>query len=348
MILSSGLTYWWQTNRITSESLIQQQEKQIQGLESQLNLLQTESQQDKVTLASQDKALTEATQSLQKIQAELASANQELSKAQASIKQQESQLASNSAELEALRNRPPLFSFQSDADIANFASKEAEVKEIVSAAYDYIQELYGRPYLLNQIVIKLTNNLSIAGSSGEIVIENSTQGISITIKMRDFDKAKFQDVNTIIHEMVHGFHGVAVFRNSAYEEGIAVAVADAVMEQMIADQKLPEYDNLYLNLTNAQYLEWNQNLTVPADNNLFYSSPEIGKIYQLVGQAWYNFYQEDPNFFKKLNELYYPKVQSGTVPDVQSIKADITKILTSVNGVPIQHYLNNNRAFNPT
>lgn len=347
MVASSGLTYWWQVGKITAETAIQERDMRISALASQVNSLTEQREQDQAVLAAQEAEIRSTTERLGAIEAELNTKQKELAEAQNRLKSQESQLSNNAAELAKLRSRPPLFNFHNDSSLPDAAAKQEHIKEVVTNAYDYIQELYGAPYLLNQVTISFVDSLSIANSAGEIIIENGRNGISITIRLKDFDKNRFQDVNTIIHEIIHGFHGIAVLESSALEEGMAVAATDAVMERMIADGKLPQYSHLYITVSPSTYQTWNQTITVPASSNAFYSHPKIAQIYQMAGYAWRELYRIDANFFKRLNERYYKKVQAGQQPTDAMIKAEIANIIPSVGGQPTAQYLSEQAVFNP-
>ena len=353
-MVGSGFFYRWQVTTFNANTAIQERDHSITTLSHQVQTLSAQQTQDQADLAAQKKRLADATLKLKAVQDQLAKISSELTqkesdlaKAQQQLAQQESQLSQNADELQKLRARPPLFSFQNQSNISNYDEKQAEIKTLVTDAYDYITKPYGQPYLLNQITITFVNNFSITGSAGEIVIENSSKGISINIHMKDFDKNSFQDTNTLIHEIVHGFHGLAVLGTSAFEEGMTVATADAVMEEMIADGKIPHFSSLYVTVTPEQYDTWNRTLSLSADNVKFYQSADISKIYQLVGRAWLNLYRQDTRFFDKLNQSYYTNVQHGEEPTNDLIMGKIKTIIPRVDGVDINTYLQQNRAFHP-
>jgi hypothetical protein len=354
LVTGSGVIYRWQITQINADTTVQAQNREIASLKGQLAFLTTQQEKDQTTLASQGKELKDAAAKLTEIESKLAAASSSLTEkekalaeAEAKVQQQESQLSANTTELQQLRDRPPLFSFQNESNLADADQKEAQIKELVTTAYNYIQDLYGTPYLLNQITITFVNQFSIAGAAGEITIENSSKGIAIDIHLKDFDNSNFQDVNTLIHEIIHGFHGVAVMTNSALEEGETVAATDAVMERMIADNKLPAFKNLYIIINQTQYNQWNEDLVISSDNDAFYQSQDIAKIYQIIGYAWRAFYRQDPTFFKKLNETYYAEVQQGKAASRSLILESIKKVLPQVGSFSIDAYLNQNQAFNP-
>jgi myosin heavy subunit len=353
LLNSSVLFYVWQVDRIKLESFSTFEEREI-SLKTQIEQLLSAQKEDRSKLLLQNQKIEEATSQLSALQKQLETTGSELATKEAQLKTQQEQLKSqqeqlgkNASELEKLRERPPLFSFQNNSSAPNIAQQEAEAKQVVTDAYNYIQDIYGKPYLLNSIVITFVDSFSIPGSSGEIVIQNSAKGITININIKSFSRNNFQDVNTLIHEVIHGFHGIAVFETSALEEGIAVATTDAVMRNMIRDKKIPSFSPLYINIDEAQYHQWNNSLTVPGDNKALYSNPSVAKLYQLMGKAWYKLYEEDPTVFKKINDAYYPKVQQGLSPDNATVLNAIRSAVQSVDGQSIDTFLAANQAFNP-
>jgi len=347
MLGSSSLVFAWKNTELNSGVGIQERDRKITDLTSQVKSLSDESKLDKATLQTQKEQLAQVGDQLKSAESDLATKTNALKQAESDLKNQKDQLASNSTELENLRNRPPLFSFQNKSSLVDIEIKKAAVKTLVTSAYDYIQVLYDRPYLLNQITITFVDSFSIAGASGEIEISNGPSGISIDIHIKDFNPADFEDVNTIIHEIAHGFHGIAVLSNSAHEEGMTVAMADAVMANMIKDGKLPQFGHLYVFIDETEYQDYNQKLTIHANNDAFYTDPKIAKVYQLIGAAWYKLYEADHNFFKKFNTTYYARVQKGQSVDAAGVRDIIASIIPSVNGVPINQFFTNNHAFTP-
>lgn len=348
ILLLSNATFFyaWQTASLELENLPKAIERN-ETLESQVQQLTAESKLDKAAIQVQKQKISDTAAQLAALEGQLGKRSQELASKNKQIENQQEQLTQNAAELERLRDRPPLFSFQNTSSLPDVASKQEAVKAVINSAYEYIQELYGRPYLLSGITITFVDDFSISGSAGEIVIKNSKQGITIDIHLKDFNQNSFQDVNTIIHEVIHGFHGVAVFDASALEEGMTVAAADAVMSRMIADKKITQFSQLYLNSSESQYQLWNTQLEIPSDNQAFYNLANVGKVYQLIGMAWYKLYQEDAEFFKKFNDAYYPLIQQGQEAGNTLVRQTIRKVISQVKGENIDTFLSENRAFHP-
>jgi hypothetical protein len=355
LLIANGLLlHSWQQVQINLDSLQSTVDIREASLKKQVEILTADRNQYQQQLTQQKAKAEEMVVQLQALEKQLAEKSDQLNAKEAQLKttqdqvsRQEAQLSKNASELEQLRKRPPLFSFQNQSSLPDYETKQTDVRNLINSAYDYIVELYGKPYLLHSITITFVDSFSIPGSAGEIVLESGPQGLKIDIRLKDFDKNSFQDVNTVLHEIIHGFHGIAVFDTAALEEGITVAATDAVMRRMIADGKLRSFSRLYLAITEEQYSEWNRTLTVYQDADVFYRDTNVSKVYQIIGKAWYRFYEEDRTFFKRFNDLYYPQIQRGKPGDDALVLDTIRGTLTSVKGIPINTYLEGQRAFHP-
>lgn len=281
-------------------------------------------------LSKAEASLTLLNKNLADRQKELDAKKKELTAAENQINSQKSQLEANTSELSKLRNRPPLFSFQNKSTtIADIESKQAAVKRIVTAAYDTIEEIYGKPYLLHSVTISFVDAFSNPKAAGEIIITNSSEGLKIVIRLKDFNENSFADVNTIIHEIIHSFHGLAVLEPTAFEEGITVAATDAVMKKMIAAGTIPNFSPLYIRLTDAEYAEYQQTLSIPRDSDALYSSDQVVEMYQVLGKAWYTLYAADSRFFIRFNENIYAKKQAGIEITEELVLAVIKEVAPS-------------------
>ena len=354
LLSSSILFYAWQSTQLELESLSTLYASRQSILTDRVKSLTADEQRNKAKLQVQKQQLDLNASKLATLQSEidqkakaLADSEQQLHSAQAQLANQQDQLSKNADELKQLRNRPPLFSFANTTNLSDIAGQESDMKSLVTDAYPYIQAIYGQAYLLHQVTITFVNSFTIAGSDGEIVIENGPKGITMNIHVKSFHRSNPQDVETIIHELIHAQHGIAVVTTSALEEGMTVAATDAVTERMIADGKLPHYTNLYLTISDSDYQRLNKILSIPADNTLFYQSPQISEIYQVIGLAWMKLYHENQSAFEKINEAYYPTVEKGGVADSATVLAAVRQVVPSVRGEPIDQFLSENRAFNP-
>lgn len=345
----------------TVDELTYYQAEQSANTDQLVLMLKEKRNAAELAALEKQKAIDEKTAELTKISGELSVKEKELtdkidelktkenevSELQEKISNQESQLAANSTELNRLRSRPPLFSFNNESSLSDFESKKSQVQDVVTSAYDEIINIYGQPYLLHSVTITFVDNFSISGASGEIRIANSAQGLSIDIRLRDFDKNNFNDVSAIIHEIIHSFHGIAVFNTTVYEEGITVAATDVVLTRLISKNKLPNFGSLYLTISESTYNSYNNSLNVHSDSEAFYGSSNVGKVYQMAGFAWTKLYEADQNFFKEFNEEYYTSIQSGEQGNNNLVKSIIKNKISSVDGQTIDNYLSDQKVFNP-
>lgn len=303
VFLGAGIFYFDQAQKAIS--LIDNKNSQISQLSG--NLAETALKKEEA-----EKQLAQKEKDLAKIEKDLAAKTKELKDSQAQIENQQAQLSQNAAELEKLRGRPPLFSFQNKSStLTDIEAKKAAVKDVVTKAYDVIAETYSQPYLLNSVTIAFVDQFSNPKASGEILISNSNTGINLEIHLKDFDANSFNDVNTIIHEIVHSFHGLAAMNNVAFEEGETIAATDAVMAKMVGSGSLSNFDRSYVTISENQYQKYNNSIDIPASRDSFYDSKDVAIYYQMTGYAWKQLYNADPNFFKKFNEAYYNEIKQG-------------------------------------
>lgn len=298
-----------------------------------------------LSVAEKNTQLKQLNSDLATAKKELGSAQRQLTTLNDQIKSQKSQLSSNSAELDALRARPPLFKFVSSTG-RDVSADETAVKEIVAKAYDAISSIYGKPYLLNQIKIDFTDSLQINGAVGEINIANSSNGIEITIKLINFDRSSPEDVNTLVHELIHGFHGVAALESPALEEGITIAATEAVLARL-NDQGTITDIPAFITLSQDEASTLNSNLGQPSSSSTFYSSPKVSVYYQLAGWSWYQLYRSDHNFFQNFNEALYQKVQQGENVTNETVRNLIRNSVSSVNGQSSSDFVAEQIMFNP-
>lgn len=278
---------------------------------------------------------------------QLAETTTQLASLSTKVKAQESQLAKNSAELQALRSRPPLFKFES-ATSRDVTQDKADVEAVVTKAYTAIEALYGQPYILHQITISFVDSLSIPGAIGEITIENSSEGISITIKITDFSKDDPECVDTIIHEIIHAFHGLAAFNAPVTEEGITVAATDSVMSTLAA-QGVVGATAPFISLTTDEAANLNATLGPPPADSSFYDLPKttVRQYYELAGWSWQQLASGDANFYKNFNEALYEKVANGNRPTPALIRSLVTQVKPTFNGGNTADWLAGQVIFNP-
>jgi hypothetical protein len=280
------------------------------------------------------------TKELESAQSDLAGKQKELEAANTKLKDQQSQLSNTANELKKLRDRPPLFSFRVDSSsISDVEQKKSDIQYLVTQAYDTINSIYGKPYLLHEVVITFTDQLQSTNANAEIVIQNGSNGLDLTIKLRDFNKNDFNDVSAVIHEIIHSFHGLAVLDPVAYEEGITVAATDAVMTSLRSRGVIPNFADLYIRISESTYTS--SSLSIPSSYATFYGSNDTQMYYQLTGFGWYALYQADSAFFRKFNEKLYTQKNNGVEITADVVRAIIQEVgPSSVKGRSLSDWLN--------
>ncbi len=327
------LVFFWYSNRqLAEENSLK--ERQIAGISRQTDLLLYDKTMAESLLKDSQKTVKEKSDELAKVIADLDSARKDLEEKQALIKEkeekiarQQSQISANSKELQELRRRPPLFSFQNRSSNPDIESQKADVKNLVENAYSFIEDLYGSPYLLHQITISFVDSLSREGSAAETYIKNSAEGLEIDIRIKSFDKSNYSHINMIIHEVVHGFHGIAIVMPVAYEEGMAVAVSDLVMDRLQQSGKIT---------TPSRFLEHRAfpGITIPLDSSQFYSGDKVWERYQVVGESWWQLEKAHPGALKRFNEEWYKHIRDGEEPNQELVKQTLDKVCSGCTVTP--------------
>lgn len=335
-LLLINFGYW------ESRLLVERQswKNSLQSVQSQAETYKEERDLAQADIAKKDAALAD-------LDKQLAETTTQLTTLSAKLKTQESQLAANSAELQALRSRPPLFKFES-ATSRDVSTAKADVETVVTAAYSVIQSVYGQPYILHQVTIQFVDSLSIPGAVGEIEIENSSEGISITIKLTDFDKNDAEDINTIVHEIIHAFHGLAALDAPVTEEGITVAATDVVMAKLASQGTTSDFGS-FVYISDSQAAALNSSLGQPPDDSSFYSLSKttVQQYYQLAGWSWAQLSKGDTGFYERFNEALYSKVSGGLRPTPSLVRSTISQVKPTINGQATSDWLATQVIFNP-
>lgn len=332
LLTLTGLAlYGNQINAQTSQSLLEAKDAQL----TQKDALLSDVQKD---LAAKSDELAKKREEVDKATQELAQKLKELESAQKKIASQQSEISTNSQELSNLRKRPPLFAFNVvSTQLSDAVAKKTAVQQVVKDAYDICRSVYGEPYLLNQVTIEFVDSFSNPNAAAETEISNGPSGLKVTIRLKDFDKTKFNDVNAVVHELLHSFHGLSTLNRMAYEEGITVAATDAIMEKLISSGKIQSFDPLYVRISSSAYAS--TSLTLPSSDEAFYTSSDVAQMYQIAGYGWLELYRENSDFFKQFNEKIYAQKRDGNEITDSMVKDTIKSIVSRVNGQPTDTWL---------
>jgi hypothetical protein len=220
----------------------------------------------------------------------------------------------------------------------------------IARLYPRIVEVYGQPAWSGTVEVVNAGNL-----------ENSTisQVKRAAFGAYDVSNARillpiFDNVDSFAHalllNMVHAFHGPAVFQYDAWEQGFARAAAAAIISRFNVDLGFQDATaNFYYAL-----LPYYDLLNQPALGNSTFFPPSqanvelhgrftVGKMLLprlgMSGAAWLKVFVEDPLFFRRFNEAYYAQFDqnaqpslAGNVPALRAIAAPL--LPGGVEGIP--------------
>ncbi|MBI3261120.1 hypothetical protein HYZ64_01970 [Candidatus Berkelbacteria bacterium] len=317
-----------QTSNKANQELTQDKTK----LEEEVKSVSEKLASTEQDLAKKLEELQKSQDDLKKTQTEIAAKKKEIDSLSGKIKNQESQLAANSSELDKLRSRPPLFLVENKSSATDSETAITQLKNVVEASFDEIKSLYGDAYLLNQVTVQLVDSLARPNVAGEITIQNSKEGIKYTIRIKKFSSGSFLDVTTIVHEIIHAFHGIAFLEPVAHEEGITVAATEEIVSVLVNRGVVPNFSTRYLRISPEReaQLEADPNFVIPASSDAFYSSDQTSDYYQMTGRAWQGLANGDRGFYKRFNEALYAKVHTGIDPRGQVVLDTIREVKGSV------------------
>ena len=224
------------------------------------------------------------------------------------------------------------------------------LQTLVSLMYPRIIEIYGAPSWTGNVEIVNTGPLDTStipqvqrAAFGGYDVSNSRILLPIFDNQDSFAHA-------LLLNMVHAFHGPAVFQYDAWEQGFARAASAAIICRFNANfgfedatanyyyTLLPFYD-----LLNQPALG-NSTFFPPSQANLvLQGQATIGKMLLprlgMSGAAWLKVYIENPNFFKQFNAAYYAQFDpnatpslAGNVPALRDLAAPI--LPSGVEGTP--------------
>lgn len=341
----AGVAYLNQSTSIAFNESLSTKEDLVYKVGSKARELKGEKEAVTTELSQKESELTTKQTEFSNLSTEYSQKLKQLDDANRKIKDLQGQLTATSNEITKLRTKPPVFTFKVESsNISNVEQKKEDIKSVVTNAFPIIEDVYSKAYLLHSVTISFVDTLSVPGAYAEVKITNGTDGLSINIRITDFDKNKFDDINAILHEIIHAFHGLAALDSPAYEEGITVAATDVVMEKLIAQNKIDSFNPLYIRLSSDSY--YSTSLTLPNDRSFYTDTNNAAQYYQIAGYGWYQIYKADSNFFKTFNEKLYKKVREGETVNDATVKQLIKDSTTnSIHGKTISEWLET-KAFN--
>ncbi|MBC8103568.1 MAG: hypothetical protein H7Z41_13400 [Cytophagales bacterium] len=233
------------------------------------------------------------------------------------------------------------------------ASDEAFVRALTDLVYPRIVNLYGAP-----------------AEGGEVEIVDAGEGLtdvqflaygSYNVSQRQILIPRFTDSGregtapSLILNLVHAFHGSAVFRYDAWEQGFAraaaaVLVRDPAVQGFLRANGAPTLADDPSSLGHFSWLPFYELLNQPPLGNSTFFPPtqantptDITGTGRMIlarlgmsGAAWLKVYIENQNFFRDFNADYYAQFNGnanlgGDVPALRAIAAG--KLPGGVEGI---------------
>ncbi len=184
-----------------------------------------------------------------------------------------------------------------------------QLKAAVAAIYPKIKEFYGAPSANNTVTITRDTETQYGGyfvpSLNEIAL-NCDKNFTIS-----------DSYGTLIHEIIHAFHGDYCIWSNPWEEGMTEAAEEIINNKMHNWHYEIGWESTYDVLN---FPSWFQTDMYPP--------------YYQGGAAWAKIYYENNNFFKNFNKEYY-KDRSN---DNGMIQNTLFEVIQQVEGTPIQDW----------
>ena len=213
------------------------------------------------------------------------------------------------------------------------ARAEQFLRNLVAVFYPRIEALYGAPYWSGNVEVVNAGDLDNSQIPDAQRLAFGSYDVSNRrILLPLFDNTESQG-QALLLNMLHAFHGPAVFQYDAWEQGFARAAASVIARQVPGEFGDASANNLlsllkFYDVLNQPTLG-NPTFFPPSLANTDLSGFTLGKMFfprlAMSGAVWLKVYVENTNFFRQFNEAYYaqaganPAAVAGNVPALRNI-----------------------------
>ncbi|MBC8135837.1 MAG: hypothetical protein H8F28_08135 [Fibrella sp.] len=230
--------------------------------------------------------------------------------------------------------------------------RQRELEAQIAIYYPRIEAIYGKPAVSGEVEIVDVGTFD-SSSIPQVQRLFAFGGYDVAnnrILLPTFDSSITSE-QALILNLVHAFHGPAVFQYDAWEQGFARAAASVITRS----------DTFFDNETARSifsYLPWYDLANQPGlGNPTFFPRSQAnvqlegvftgGKMMltrlSMSGAAWLKAYIENPNFFRQFNEAYYAQFEPGASPslagNVPALKNIAAPFLSDgVEGLPFEDW----------
>ncbi|MBC7808939.1 MAG: hypothetical protein H7145_22630, partial [Akkermansiaceae bacterium] len=229
------------------------------------------------------------------------------------------------------------------------------IARLISEFYPRIETLYGKPAVSGEVEIMNVGTLDTSQipqvqrfAFGGYDVSNNRIMLPIFQNNDTFAQA-------LLLNLIHAFHGPAVFQYDAWEQGFARAAASVIARDPQFGFPDASANSLF------SHLRWYDLLNQPGLGNPTFFPPAqantvlettaggftLGKMtfprMGMSGAAWLKVYIEEPNFFRQFNEAYYAQFEPGASPslagNVPALKNIASPLLPNgVEGLPFEDW----------
>ena len=213
------------------------------------------------------------------------------------------------------------------------STDQAFLQQVVSQVYPAIVNLYGAPAVSGTVTVVNAGNIDSGIVTDSQFVSFGVYDVSHNQILLPTYASNESFTQGFIVNILHAFHGPAVFQYDAWEQGFARAAAAVIARQTagtigITDPAgnglidlLPYYDLLNQpSLGNSTFIPPSQ-ANVTLDNGGSLLVARLG----MSGAAWLKVYIENPDFFRQFNAAYYaqfdPTTNPGLAGNVPSLRA---------------------------
>ena len=213
------------------------------------------------------------------------------------------------------------------------STDQAFLQQVESVVYPAIVSLYGAPAVSGTVTVVNAGTIDSGIVTDSQFVSFGVYDVSHNQILLPTYASNESFTQAFIVNILHAFHGPAVFQYDAWEQGFARAAAAVIARQTagtigITDPAgnglidlLPYYDLLNQpSLGNSTFIPVSQ-ATLTLDTSGTLLAARLG----MSGAAWLKVYIENPDFFRQFNAAYYaqfdPTTNPGLAGDVPSLRA---------------------------
>ena len=221
------------------------------------------------------------------------------------------------------------------------------LQAFVADAYPRIEAVYGAPAVSGEVEVVNAGNLETTTISEVQRFSYGVYDVSNNRILLPIFNDPRGSLQALLLNMIHAFHGPAVFQYDAWEQGFARAAGAVVLRDFARDPELIQKYNFDDPSANTLYslLRFYDLLNQPALSNATFFPPSQADIpingkfsvakmlwarIGMSGAAWLKVYIENQSFFRDFNAAYYAQFDpnanpslAGNVPALRSLAAPL-------------------------